>query len=366
MAYRCGMAPDSMVVEDGVEETRQQTKKAKPTWILVAVGFGFGLALGTVLPSTSETGTPDVTVSTALDGAGSAETSGVASAIPAFPNALVAISNGPRGSFEHIFWPTDGPALVQYAAALSEPQLDAKGQVIATLSEVPGLDEKLLSIGRFNAVRAISTGVTSFAWHDTKTGELAFTVENEGSLELYRLTHNRIPQLMAEDLDLDASVATWGDWGYALQVGEQVSLLTPDGNFKDVEAGRSLASHQAGWLLVEDGDLKMVSAGGGVRRLELPNRDADGFNSAAFSPDGTRVALAGTSGVEILDVEQNTMVDIGVERPSEWVSWSTDSRFVITPALSGVFVHDLETGETHHLLTDHAVVAATVFSTATS
>jgi hypothetical protein len=76
--------------------------------------------------------------------------------------------------------------------------------------------------------------------------------------------------------------------------------------------------------------------------------------------------LAGVSGVEILDVQENTLVDIGVDRPSEWVSWSTDSRFVITPALSGVVVHDLETGETHHVLTDHAVIAATVFSTATS
>ncbi|HJS71220.1 MAG TPA: WD40 repeat domain-containing protein, partial [Acidimicrobiia bacterium] len=224
----------------------------------------------------------------------------------------------------------------------------------------------LLSIGRFNAVRPISTGVTSFAWHDTKTGELAFTAEKEGTLELYRLTHNRIPQLMAEGLDIDVTIAAWGDWGYALQTGDQVSLLTPDGDFKDIEAGRSLASHEAGWLLVEDGDLKMVSAGGGVRRLDLSNRDSDRFISAAFSPDGSRVALAGTSGVEILDVEQGALVDIGVDRPSEWVSWSTDSRFVITPASSGVFVHDLDSGETHHVLTDHAVVVAKVFSTATS
>jgi hypothetical protein len=171
---------------------------------------------------------------------------------------------------------------------------------------------------------------------------------------------------VAEDLDVDVTVATWGDWGYALQIGDQVSLLTPDGDFKDVETGRSLASHEAGWLLVEDGDLKMVSAGGGVRRLELADRDGDEIDSAAFSPDGTRVALAGASGVEILDVEENTLLDVGGGRPSEWVSWSTDSRFVITPALSGVFVHDLQTRETHHVLTDHSVLAATVFSTATS
>jgi WD40 repeat protein len=358
------MAPDSMVVEDGVEETGQQTRRAKPTWILVVVGFAFGLALGTVLPSTPGSVTPDTTGSTLLDGEEAAQASGVASAIPEFPNALVAISNGQSGSFEHVYWPVDGPALVQFAAALSEPSLDAKGQVIATLSEVPRLEERLLSIGRFNAVRPISTGVTSFAWHDTKTGELAFTAQEDDRLTLYRLTHNRIPQRVADNLASDSTVATWGDWGYAVQVGDQVSLLTPDGDFKDVEAGRSLASHGAGWLLVNDGDLKLVSAGGGVRRLELEGERS--VSSAAFSPDGTLVALAGTSGVVILDVEESALVDIGADRASDWVSWSTDSRFVIMPASSGVFVHDLESGETHHVLTDHAIVAAKVFSTATS
>ncbi len=140
-----------------------------------------------------------------------------------------------------------------------------------------------------------------------------------------------------------------------------MALINREGEFKDFEAGRAYASHETGWVFMTDEDLKIVSAGGGVRRfMPVPNQ-FDPISAASFSPDGSRVAMAGHFGVAVLDREADELIELSPTFSADWVTWSSDSRFVLAPAQSGVYVHDLESGETHQVLTGRSVVAASVF-----
>lgn len=362
------MVPESMVVEDGVDEARPHRRPTSP-WLLVSVGFGLGLALGTLVSPNSESPAATVTtlqesVSTALQ---SVEARGIASAVPGFPNGLVAVANSADGGREHLVWPVGEGLRVGGMAGGSAVSLDSTGQFIALTEEVPGLDGRLLSMGRFTLIRPVLSGVTSYSWHDSRSGELAFTTEEDGGWRLYRASRTLIPHLVVEDLYVGATIAGWGDWGYAIQtVDGQVALLNGDGGFKDLESGRAIGSHESGWIIVEDADIKLVSAGGGVRRLFTTDERHRPIARAALSPDGSRIAMAGRFGVSVFDIEDEELVDLSPVYPSDWVIWSSDSRFVVSPALNGVYIHDLRTGDTYDVLTDHSVEAAAVLPLAAS
>lgn len=357
------MVPDAMVVEDGVEE-KVPPRRSRSQWMIAAVSLAFGFAMGTLVTTgveqTEEEAQPTDTVPVVEEV--SPESAGVSAAIEDFPDAMVGVGGGSGAGLEVWHWPSDGPLATRGMTDGANVRFDATGQFVALTEAIPDLPGSMLSMGRFNAIRAVQSGVTSFAWHDSRSGEMAYTTEQDGSWQLYQASRTLIPELVIEDRFRGGSVVGWGDWGYAIQtVDDGVALVNENGEFKDFEEGVAFASHELGWIFMTDGDLKLVSAGGGVERLMPLGDELDPPSAASFSPDRSHVAVAGRTGVAVLDIDDRELRELSPRFPAEWVAWSSDSRFVMVPAQSGIYVHDLESGTAHHLLAGRSVVAASAF-----
>lgn len=351
-----------MVVEDGVEE-RSSRPRSRPQWILVVVSVALGFALGTLVTTDADPIEEVPTTETSVvDEPAAPESAGISAVIPGFSDALVAVGGGLGAGVEVWHWPADGPLVTRGMTDGEDVRFDATGQFVAVTEPIPGLQGSLLSMGRFNRIRPVRAGVTSFAWHDSRSGVVAYTTEDDGRWQLYRAARTLVPQIVLDDRFETGSVIAWGEWGYAIQIeDDRLALVNEDGEFKDFESGQAYASHETGWVFMTDEDLKIVSAGGGVRRfLPFPSQ-FDPISAASFSPDGSRVAMAGDFGVAVLDREAEELIELTPGFSADWVTWSSDSRFVLAPAQSGVYVHDLESGETHRVLSGRSVVAASVF-----
>jgi hypothetical protein len=357
------MVPESMVVEDGSGEIEARPRE-KSGWVLAAVAFGLGLALGTLIAAPGdvapvdttdglERGSPDVTETT------EATDSGISGEVAEFPDALVAVGDTIGSGHEYLLWPVAGKLVTRSMTGGSDVQLDSTGRFIAVSEELPDTSGSLLSAGRYNAIRPVASGVTSYDWHDSNPGQLAYTIENDEKWELYRVTGGFGASLVRTADPNSGTVAEWGDWGYAIQLpDDRVQLLTPSGEPKDVESGVALASHESGWVLAEDnGGLKLVSAGGGVRTVE-GGEIPDLIQGAAFSPDGSRAAVVTRAGVHVIDLDDPEVNMLAPGANLGWVTWSSDSRFVVAPAASGVAVYDVMNEESYRVFFGQQILAA--------
>lgn len=359
-----------MVVEDGVDE-RSPRGRSRSSWPLVVAAFVLGLTLGSLASSPSDPGrgaetSADPSLVAPDESSLDEYESGVSDLVPGFPDALVAVGDGIGSGHDYVLWPVRGPLVTRSMTGGDDVSLDATGRFVALSERVPGLEGAVLSMGRFNGIRPVSSAVTSFVWHDSRSGELAFTTETHGEWLLRRVAGNFSPSTVAAGPADGRSVAAWGDWGFALRAQDgNVVLLTPSGEPKAIVPGLALASHRSGWLLVQDDGLKLVSAGGGVRRLDLEDVPAPVF-AAAFSPDGDLVAVAGRLGISVYELAAESRLARLSGYPGGWLAWSSDSRFVLAPAQRGIFVHDLETGESVQTLVGHNVVTAQVLPLSTS
>lgn len=360
-----------MVVEDGVDGSSPR-RQPRSSWLLVATAFALGLALGTLASPPTDQGTTadaapgpatlDAPVGPPVDDI----ERGISDLVAEFPDALVAVDDGIGSGHDYLLWPVSGALVTRAISGGVDVRLDATGQFIAMSDEVPGLEGRVLSIGRFNGIRAVSSGVTSYEWHDANPGELAFITTADGTARLRRVSGYFDPSTVTEGIPQGSEVAAWGHWGFAVQTPDRrVVLLNPAGDLKAVQTGFALDSHGSGWLLLEDDGLKLVSAGGGVRRLDLTDIPERVF-AAAFSPDGDRIAVAGRFGVNVYDLAEESEPQTVSAYPGRWLAWSSDSRFVVAPARSGIVVHDLETGASVQTLVGHNVIAAQVRPLSTS
>lgn len=349
-----------LIVEDGIDEAGFEPK-SRSGWFLVGIGFALGLALGTMasLPGLSTSGEDPME----SDGTGasadapSREDLGISVVVPGFPDALVAISGGSGSGLEHVLWPVGGSPVVRPMTHGRDVRIDTSGDYYALSTSVPDLGGVVLSAGRSSNARPIQARVTSYTWHDSERGQLAYTSEDAAGWQLLSLTPSFRPVVVPTAAYPGGSVAAWGNWGFAIQTTEDgVVLLTPSGEFKDREVGVALASHPSGWVLVQDGGFKLVSAGGGVRQLGLPEPNGPSF-SAAFSPDGRRIAVGGTFGLIVYDQEEENSVTLADVRAPR-VSWSSDSRFVVVPSQRGVLIYDVEAEELLRVLVGRSTLAA--------
>lgn len=342
------MSDRANVVEDGLT-TVPDRPQTRPSWLLGAVGFALGLGLGVVVVSPGPEAVVETPVPTTVAPAEAVVTTvagpdlnpGVAGTIEGFPDAIVAIARTPSTSLDHVLWPREGEVRVRSLTGGDDVVLDSSSQFIASSDRVPGLDGSLLSMGRFNSIQPVASSVISYAWHDTEAAHLSYTQLAEDVTLLYTVQADLNPVLVGELAVAGASVRGWGDWGWAIQrTPNEIVLLNPEGTFKDSEVGVVVASHGSGWMFaMEQGEPKLVSAGGGVRRIQTP-LEVGTVRRAAFSPDGARIAVVGSTGIAVLEVESQEVIRIS-DYTSTSVAWSSDSRFVLVAAPSGVAVVDL-------------------------
>ena len=361
------MANNIQVVEDGVGSS-QERGPSQPSWILGVVGFALGLGLGVLVVGPTPEEAPGSTAATVELDETSSETTvvavdedpsaiGVVGVVPEFPDAIVAVARTTGTALDHVLWPREGEVRVRSMTGGRNVLLDKGSQFIAMSDGVPDLDGVLLSMGRYNSIQPVASGVVGYSWHDSESALLGYTqLAGEGT-RLYTVRANLRRTPVADIPSPNAVVAGWGDWGWAIQQEpNEIVLLTPDGRFKDSEPGVAFATHRSGWVFATEGeDVKLVSAGGGVSRIPGP-LGVGTVVDATFSPDGARVAVAGTAGMAVLDIESQEVIGLS-EFSSPSVSWSSDSRFVLAPSPSGAVVIDLS-GEVagYTVLRNHSVV----------
>jgi hypothetical protein len=362
------MSERAHVIEDGVESA-PGSPATRPSWLLGAVGFALGLGLGVLVVSPGPGTAEDTPVPTTVAATESPVTTldvpadelGVAEAVPGFPDAIVAIARTSSSSLDHVLWPLEGDPRIRSMAGGDDVVLDAGSVFIAMSDGVPGIDGALLSLGRFNSIQPVAAGVVSYAWHDSEGARLAYTQLGGEATRLFTVSADLKPTPVVELPTATAEVIGWGDWGWAIQqTPDEIVLLTPDGDFKDSETGLAIATHESGWVFAVEGDeAKLVSAGGGVRRIQSPF-SVGTVRGATFSPDGSKIAVIGATGVALLVIETQEVTQLmGFTTPS--VSWSSDSRFVLAAAPLGLAVIDLEAIDAgYSVLDSYAAVAVGV------
>jgi hypothetical protein len=130
------MPPDPMVVEDGVQEEATTRPRAGSGWILALVGFGPGIALGTLISSPLERLTPTGEQSDQTPGVGPSEpdigeSEGISIVIPGFPDALAAVENDAGSGLTHLLWPVAGSPVARSMTGGSDVRFDARGRFLA-------------------------------------------------------------------------------------------------------------------------------------------------------------------------------------------------------------------------------------------
>jgi hypothetical protein len=356
------MSNNVTLIEDGVAPPARRERN-RPSWALAVAGFVVGLGLGVTVvgpppaeteqPSSLTTPTGEPPVATL----GTAPVSpGLGDVIPGFLDALVVVSDRGGGALDRILWPNRSGLTVTSLTGGSGVLLDAQAQHVAMSTTVPGLDGVILSMGRPSAVEPVASGVTSYVWHDSTSGWLGYTVDSGSTTQLFTTKGEFASTHVVELAGAGATVVGWGDWGWALQdpAGEVV-LLTSEGEFRDSEVGLALDTSSSGWVfMAEGGDLKLVSAGGGVRRI-APSAEVGPIRAARFSPDGQMVAISGSDGLVVLDVESGAVGELsGMD--TDVIAWSSESRFLITGTGAGVVIFEIGADTVQAMLREHPVV----------
>lgn len=352
------MSGDVKVIEDGVDNrsSSQPVGTTSPwVWLAIGIAIGLGFALVFFTPSTTGDATDSPEVASPEPTAATPTTifdDGVSARVADFPDAVVAVAAADGGSLQHVIWPAAGPHVARPLPGgdFGQVSFDYSGTWLAASTGLPGGDGYLLAMGKTSNLAPLASDVTSFAWHDSRPGVLSYTERtDDGEWVLKVVGADRNPREVTRGIGIEGEVAAWGDWGWAIQSAEdRVTLLTDEGEIKTYIGGVALDSHPSGWIVTVNGDgLRMVSAGGGVVRLDIRFESIGGVGDAKLSPDRQKIALVGPHGLKVAQVnghgEVITVPFSSVPR-QDAVAWSSDSRFVILPRSRGVMFLDYEGG----------------------
>ena len=371
------MTGNVKVVEDGAEAPPESRSPHGPNWLWVTVGFVIGLGLAVVFftagtdepvetaesvptPELDQPGEPDS--ETASSTTTQSEPDGISEVITGFPDTLIAVTQLSGSSLGQLTWPLAGPPRVEDLPGFftADADFDASGRMLAMGAPVPDTGRALLSMGTALRIQPLATDVTGFAWHDTEGGELAYTQVGEFGWQLSTVNSSRDTELVTRAIDRRGEIVGWGDWGFAIQDGDQAILLSRDGEPQQILEGRVLDTGDGGRAVLYDGRLHIVSLGGNRELLDVDLSGIGEPEVAAISPDGSKLAVVGGAGHLIFRLDgtgETTYAPVTSGFPQ--LAWSSDSRFLISPWIRGVLFVDTERRSAQPLaeLTRHTVVA---------
>lgn len=344
------------VYEDARESPGRDASSPRWAWLAVGLVLGAGatvLALGvdTPLPESAEPAAGSVTAPAI---------GGISDVVEGFPDGLVAVTRSDGQSLALLIWPLLGePYQRTIPVGASRPPdpvaFNATGRRIATLLPVPDRGLGVLYAGVPENAAIIANDVTGYAWHDTDPFRLAYTTFADGELLLWAQRPDLAePELVAQTVGIEGRVAAWGEWGYAIQDEgrDSVVLFTENGEIKDTSPGRVLDSYRSGWLAIDDDGVALVSAGGGVKRLQ---RDEAGgaVMAGRFSPNGEYLGLLDRDGLRVIDLDADSALLSSAGTPGvPQLVWSSDSRFALYPGSRGIWVVDTSKETAEQVITN--------------
>jgi hypothetical protein len=355
------MAQQVQVVEDGLERPSTRRRASIPGWALLGLGFLVGLVLGSAV-LTSEDAQPspaneEIQADPVDDElAFPPEARGIGDVIDGFHSVLVAVASNETDVSDLITWPPETPMTTNRMLGGSDLAVDSSGQYFAMTSPLPDAPGATLSTGRYHSLVPQVSGVTSFAWHDSIAGTLAFTIVENAEWQLWKLLPNGREELVTAGNDRASSLIGWGDWGFVIQgPSTQITLLTAGGEFKATQAGTAFSSSADGWIVAADESLMLLSAGGGVQRLRVDDA-LTGVRDAVLSPSRELVAVVDATGIHVVSREEASIVAEYKGPTGGSLAWTDDSRFVAATKQRGLVILDLIEEEQHHILDNRSFV----------
>lgn len=368
------MSSDSdRIVVDGKSASTVPSRSSS-NWGFLAIGFALGLGLA-LLVSNSVGQTPEEPseLGSASDGTtttiATPLSAGIAETIPGFPDGLnVLISPGQGRALEVLTWPRDGAAVYRSIALgdldlAGTPSFDSSGQFLAAVTS--SLDAVDLHAGRTNNFSVVAPSVTGFTWHDSMAGRLAWSVRDGESLQVWLSDAGSNPEPLLSGIVQGESVSALGDWGVAIGLGgstvEDVThLYSLSGDEIATIAGRVIASHPSGFLLVEeatggaarvvrvDVSIGVVEDVGALDTSELRGGVPIG---GSFSPDADMVAISGFAAVAVYQIGSDDPPQVyPIRAGSVAVRWSSDGAYLLVSGFRGVAVIEIATGEITSIL----------------
>ncbi len=311
-----------------------------PLWGLIGVAAGLWIGLSW----NADDG--DATITTLGP---ESQSAGFAEVVEGFPDVLLVVgTNGPR-ALDLATWPpagrlelmplptawtaltfTDGP-FADFAA------FDVSGRQLALASPVAREGTMTLLAGRPEAVVAVATGVTSYAWHLTRPRALAYVVgDGEPWIEVMSGAPRSVERV--RPVPAGGDLVAWGDWGFLLEAADGLTRIS---------SGETTS--YAGRFLAAAGSLVAVEASDSVGLVDLatgrhiPLDLAGDVVAAAFDRSGTRLALARPDSLVIT----STVGQVTYDSPwsnAEYLAWSTDGRFLVFADRRDVMILDVDSG----------------------
>ena len=355
-------------VVDGDASERPAAVPPGSNWLLFALGFAVGLGVAVVFLTSTGVTTPTATTADVVGVTNTPpedtapDIRGIGEVVDGFPDAMVAMLETEGRSLTHLLWPVGGSPVERPlpTGGFGTARFDISGRWLAATTFVPDQEGSLLSVGIASSFVPLVSGVTSFAWHDSKAGELAYTRVLDGEVSLWLVYSDRRPIQVVDGLDPLAMVSAWGEWGFVVwdPVANQMILYNSGGEHRAVLDGAAFGSHPSGWIVAFDDELMLVSAGGGVSRHDTDTDAVGAVRNAEFSPDRSLIAVRGDQGLLVVDAADGSVLR-SVEAPGDDpdLTWSSDSRFVAILHFRGVVVVDVESEAVTTVLRSRSVEA---------
>ncbi|MGH8945126.1 MAG: hypothetical protein ACRDVL_03140 [Acidimicrobiia bacterium] len=192
-------------VVDADATDRSSPGPPRSNWLLFALGFVVGLGVAVVFTTPAGVTTPTVTTIDSfgppvdpLD-PGETPSPGIGEVIDGFPDAMVTLVETQSGSLTHLLWPVAGsPVERPLLAGIGPARFGTSGRWIAGMTAMPDQTGSILSVGITSRFTPLTSSVTSFAWHDSEAGDLAYTQMSGDGGQLWVVLPNRESRLVVD------------------------------------------------------------------------------------------------------------------------------------------------------------------------
>lgn len=297
--------------------------------------------------------------------------------LPGFDAGLSLIAEGPAQSLEFVEWPpaASGRPLERTPLPFGDlgvtvlPTFDVSGYFNAVLVPLRAASGGVLYAGHIGAVSAAGNAVTGYAWHDSVPALLGFSTEVREEVGIWTLDGNsRSEHNLTNVVGLGGShMVGFGEWGYALQHGDEVVVVDELGEILDTHIGDFQDSNPAGWLLLRrdgqpirvdpDGREESVQLGAEVDDVLFLLDTVGDWWASAFVGDTGTIALLGSRGLAIIEADAVSYVTTNSARP--FLTAGAGYLAYVREG-GGVVMVDLETGEDFEVLVDLSVRAVAI------
>jgi hypothetical protein len=300
--------------------------------------------------------------------------------LPGFEAGLSVAAGGDNQSLEFVEWPpaVSGRPLERSPLPFGDlgvtvlPTFDISGHFVAVGVPLRATGGSSLYAGPVGAIGAVGHPVTGHAWHDSVPALLGFSTEVDGEVGIWWIDGNVRSEHNATSVEglAGARMVALGDWGYALQHGEEVVVVDGGGEILRTHRGQFQDSLPEGWLLLRrDGQPIRVAPDGVEESIQLGAEVDDvlavldtvgDWWASAFAGRPDAIALLGRRGLAIIESGVISLVDTDSQRPFLAVG---SGYLAYIRQGGGIVMVDLGSGADFEVLVDMSVRAVAIRST---